>query len=91
MSSGPEAVGCAGGRPASAASVPLSASPSISAIAESSTRAITTAHPDVAEPLNTLMAKLTTEALTQLNGQVAVDRQKPEEVAQQWLSDNGLL
>ncbi|HET8665056.1 MAG TPA: ABC transporter substrate-binding protein [Nocardioides sp.] len=49
------------------------------------------AHPDVAEPLNNLMAKLTTEALTQLNGQVAVDRQKPEEVAQQWLSDNGLL
>jgi osmoprotectant transport system substrate-binding protein len=49
------------------------------------------AHPDVAEPLNNLMAKLTTEALTQLNGQGAVDRQKPEEVAQQWLSDNGLL
>jgi osmoprotectant transport system substrate-binding protein len=50
-----------------------------------------TAHPDVAEPLNNLMAKLTTEALTQLNGQVAVDRQKPADVAQQWLSDNGLL
>jgi osmoprotectant transport system substrate-binding protein len=50
-----------------------------------------TAHPDVAEPLNNLMAKLTTEALTQLNGQVAVDRQKPADVAQQWLSDNGLI
>jgi osmoprotectant transport system substrate-binding protein len=49
------------------------------------------AHPDVAEPLNNLMAKLTTDALTQLNGQVAVDRQKPEDVAQQWLSDNGLI
>jgi osmoprotectant transport system substrate-binding protein len=48
-------------------------------------------HPDVADPLNELMSKLTTEALTQLNAQVAVDRQKPEEVAQQWLSDNGLL
>jgi osmoprotectant transport system substrate-binding protein len=41
--------------------------------------------------LNNLMAKLTTEALTQLNGQVAVDRQKPADVAQQWLSDNGLI
>jgi osmoprotectant transport system substrate-binding protein len=49
------------------------------------------AHPDVADPLNNLMAKLTTDALTQLNGQVAVDRAKPEDVAQQWLSDNGLL
>ena len=49
------------------------------------------AHPDVADPLNNLMAKLTTDALTQLNAEVAVDRQKPEDVAQQWLSDNGLL
>jgi len=49
------------------------------------------AHPDVADPLNNLMSALTTEALTQLNAQVAVDRAKPEEVAQQWLSDNGLL
>jgi osmoprotectant transport system substrate-binding protein len=49
------------------------------------------AHPDVADPLNNLMAKLTTDALTQLNAQVAVDRQKPEDVAQQWLSDNGLI
>ena len=45
----------------------------------------------MADPLNELMSKLTTEALTQLNAQVAVDRQKPEDVAQQWLSDNGLL
>jgi osmoprotectant transport system substrate-binding protein len=49
------------------------------------------AHPDVADPLNNLMSKLTTDALTQLNAQVAVDRQKPEDVAQQWLSDNGLV
>ena len=49
------------------------------------------AHPDVADPLNNLMSKLTTDALTQLNAQVAVDRAKPEDVAQQWLSDNGLL
>jgi osmoprotectant transport system substrate-binding protein len=49
------------------------------------------AHPDVADPLNNLMSALTTDALTQLNAQVAVDRAKPEDVAQQWLSDNGLL
>jgi len=46
------------------------------------------AHPDVADPLNNLMSKLTTDALIQLNAQVAVDRAKPEDVAQQWLSDN---
>ena len=49
------------------------------------------AHPDVADPLNNLMSTLTTDALIQLNAQVAVDRAKPEDVAQQWLSDNGLI
>jgi osmoprotectant transport system substrate-binding protein len=49
------------------------------------------AHPDVAEPLNALMAKLTTEDLTKLNAEVSVDRQKPEDAAQQWLSDAGLI
>ncbi len=49
------------------------------------------AHPDVAGPLNNLMAKLSTDALTQLNAQVSVQRAKPEDVAQQWLSDNGLI
>jgi osmoprotectant transport system substrate-binding protein len=49
------------------------------------------AHPDVAEPLNNLMAKLTTDALTQLNAEVSVNRAKPEDVAQKWLTDNGLL
>ena len=49
------------------------------------------AHPDVADPLNNLMSKLTTDALIQLNAQVAVDRAKPEDVAQQWLSDTGLI
>ncbi len=48
-------------------------------------------HPDVADPLNNLMAKLTTEVLTQLNAEVSVNRAKPEDVAQKWLSDNGLL
>lgn len=49
------------------------------------------AHPDVADPLNNLMSKLTTDALTQLNAAVSVDRKKPEDVANQWLSDNGLI
>jgi osmoprotectant transport system substrate-binding protein len=49
------------------------------------------AHPDVAGPLNALMAKLTTEDLTKLNAEVSVDRQKPQDVAQQWLSDAGLV
>jgi osmoprotectant transport system substrate-binding protein len=53
--------------------------------------ALLEAHPDVAEPLNALMAKLTTEDLTKLNAEVSVDRQKPEDVAQQWLSDAGLI
>jgi osmoprotectant transport system substrate-binding protein len=48
-------------------------------------------HPDVADVLNPLMAALTTENLTELNGQVAVDRQKPEDVAHQFLEDQGLL
>jgi osmoprotectant transport system substrate-binding protein len=49
------------------------------------------AHPDVAGPLNELMAKLTTDELVTLNADVSVDRQKPADVAQQWLSDAGLL
>jgi osmoprotectant transport system substrate-binding protein len=47
-------------------------------------------HPDVAAPLNALMAALTTENRTQLNEKVDVERQKPEDVAAQFLSDNGL-
>ena len=48
-------------------------------------------HPDVADILNPLMAALTTEALTELNGRMAVDREKPEDVAAGFLSDQGLL
>jgi osmoprotectant transport system substrate-binding protein len=50
-----------------------------------------TAHPDIKGILNPLMAALTTENLTELNGKVAVDRQKPEDVAKAFLEDNGLL
>ena len=37
------------------------------------------------------MAALTTEKLTELNGRVAVDREKPEDVAQDFLTQEGLL
>jgi osmoprotectant transport system substrate-binding protein len=49
------------------------------------------AHPDVADVLNGLMAALTTEDLTTLNGEVAVDRKTPEDVAHAFLEDAGLL
>ena len=49
------------------------------------------AHPDVADVLNPLMAALTTENLTELNSKIAVDRQKPEDVAKDFLTENGLL
>jgi osmoprotectant transport system substrate-binding protein len=48
-------------------------------------------HPDVADVLNPLMAALTTEKLTELNGRVAVDREKPEDVARDFLQQEGLL
>ena len=48
-------------------------------------------HPDVADILNPLMAALTTEKLTELNGRIAVDRQQPEDVANDFLSEEGLL
>jgi osmoprotectant transport system substrate-binding protein len=49
------------------------------------------AHPDVAAPLNALMAKLTTADLTQLNADVSVNRADPKDVAQQWLTKAGLI
>jgi osmoprotectant transport system substrate-binding protein len=48
-------------------------------------------HPDVADVLNPLMAALTVENLTDLTARVAVDREKPEDVAADFLSENGLL
>ncbi len=48
-------------------------------------------NPDVEELLNSLMEALTTEKLTELNGQVAVDRAQPADVAQQFLEQEGLL
>ena len=48
-------------------------------------------NPDVEGILNDLMAALTTEKLTELNGQMAVDRAKPEDVAKEFLESEGLL
>ncbi|MFN8195551.1 MAG: ABC transporter substrate-binding protein [Nocardioidaceae bacterium] len=48
-------------------------------------------HQDVEEPLNALMAALTTENLTELNGRISVDREQPETVAKDFLTEQGLL
>ena len=49
------------------------------------------AHPDVADTLNQLMAALTTDKLTQLNSEVAVDRKEPADVAHEFLTQAGLV
>ena len=48
-------------------------------------------HDDIADILNPLMAALTTENLTEMNGQMAVDRAKPEDVAKEFLESEGQL
>ena len=48
-------------------------------------------HPDIADVLNPLMAALTTENLTELNGRVSVDREQPQDVARDFLVEQGLL
>lgn len=48
-------------------------------------------NPDIAEILNPLMAALTTEKLTELNGRITVDREQTEEVARDFLESEGLL
>jgi osmoprotectant transport system substrate-binding protein len=48
-------------------------------------------NPDVADVLNALMAALTTEKLTELNGKVSVDRAQPADVALEFLESEGLL
>ncbi len=45
----------------------------------------------IADTLNQLSETLTTEDLTTLNAQVDAERQKPEDVARQYLEDKGLL
>jgi osmoprotectant transport system substrate-binding protein len=48
-------------------------------------------HEDVKDPLNKLMAALTTEKLTELNGRISVDREQPDAVAADFLSAEGLI
>ncbi|MDQ3450846.1 MAG: ABC transporter substrate-binding protein, partial [Actinomycetota bacterium] len=49
------------------------------------------ANPDVADTLNEVSATLTTEDLAEMNAQVDVNREKPEDVAQAYLKEKGLL
>lgn len=49
------------------------------------------AHPDVKTKLEALMAALTTEKLTELNGKISVDRELPEDVARDFLQAEGLI
>ncbi|YCI79952.1 glycine betaine ABC transporter substrate-binding protein [Enterobacteriaceae bacterium] len=49
------------------------------------------ANPGLAEALNTLSAKLTNEAITTLNAKVDIDHQTPQQVARDFLRENGLL
>ena len=48
-------------------------------------------HPDVADPLNDLMAALDNETLGELIARVTVDREKAEDVATDFLTDAGLI
>jgi osmoprotectant transport system substrate-binding protein len=48
-------------------------------------------NPEVEALLNDLMAALTTDKLIELNGRVSVDREKPEDVARDFLEAEGLL
>ena len=45
----------------------------------------------VKQALNAISARITTEQLTELNKQVDVDKQDPEKVANDWLTQQGLL
>lgn len=49
------------------------------------------ANPGLAEALNTLSGKLTNEAITTLNAKVDIDHQTPQQVARDFLRENGLL
>ncbi len=46
---------------------------------------------EVTQVLNRISAKLTTEALTQMNKRTNVDKDDPDVVATKWLQDNGFL
>jgi osmoprotectant transport system substrate-binding protein len=44
---------------------------------------------DLNSVINAVTAKLTTEGLTEMNKQTDVDKKDPDDVAKQWLDDNG--
>ncbi len=48
-------------------------------------------HQDIKGVLDKLMSTLTTDDLVQLNAKIGNERQKPEDVAKQYLQDKGLL
>ncbi|PWN01903.1 amino acid ABC transporter substrate-binding protein [Nocardioides silvaticus] len=48
-------------------------------------------HEDVAEPLNALMAALDNETLGELIARVSIDRETPEDVAEDFLEQEGLI
>jgi len=41
--------------------------------------------------LNSVTAKITTEGLTDLNKKVQVDKEDPDDVAGEWLRENGFI
>jgi glycine betaine/choline ABC-type transport system substrate-binding protein len=47
--------------------------------------------PDLADTIDAINGKLTTEALTQLGVEINVDQKDIADVAQSFLTDNGLL
>ncbi|MGN6576920.1 MAG: ABC transporter substrate-binding protein [Nocardioides sp.] len=49
------------------------------------------AHPDVADTLNKMSENLTTDDLATMIGKVDLERQLPEDVARQYLQDQGLI
>jgi osmoprotectant transport system substrate-binding protein len=65
--------------------------PAQNMVAVASQELADTAPDDFAETLNAINATLTTEALTQLGVQIVVDQTSMEDVARQFLEDNGLL
>ena len=48
-------------------------------------------HPDVEEPLNALMAALDNATLGELIARVSIDREAPEDVAEEFLEQEGLI
>ena len=48
-------------------------------------------NPEAGEALNDLMAALTTEKLTELNGRISVDREQADTVAKDFLASEGLI